>query len=37
MLAQMDATGESMKKLNEFINMDQLVDWMNDAYGYDAN
>lgn len=37
MLASQDQTGEMMKKVKETIQFDQLIDWINDAYGYDSN
>lgn len=36
-IAVLDATGESTKKVMEFLRVDELLDWMSDAYGYDMN
>lgn len=36
-VAQMDQTGEMMKELNKWVRFEDLLDWMNDSYGYDAD
>lgn len=33
----LDQTGELLGKLKEAINVEELLGWMNDAYGYDQN
>lgn len=33
----LDQTGELMGKLKDSINVEELLGWMNDAYGYDQN
>jgi len=33
----LDQTGELIGKLKESINVEELLGWMNDAYGYDQN
>jgi hypothetical protein len=33
----LDQTGELIGKLKEAINVEELLGWMNDAYGYDQN
>jgi len=37
MVAQLDQTWESMNKLKEYMRLEQVMDWMNDAYWYDAD
>ena len=36
-VAQMDPTGEMMRKLTEFFRLDEVVEWISDAYGYDID
>lgn len=36
-LAALDQTGETTKKLLQFLRIDELLEWMGDAYGYDIN
>lgn len=36
-IAAMDQTGEMMQKVKEFVRPDELMEWMSDAYQYDAN
>lgn len=36
-VAALDQTGETTKKLLDFAKLDELMNWMSDAYGYDIN
>lgn len=36
-MASLDPTGETLKKLNQRFPIDQIIDWMGDAYNYDIN
>ena len=36
-VAALDQTWQSTKKVMEFLRLDELVEWMWDAYGYDIN
>ena len=36
-VAAIDQTWETTKKLMQFLRIDELLDWMSDAYGYDID
>lgn len=36
-VAAMDQSWESTKKVIDFLRLDELIEWMSDAYNYDAN
>lgn len=36
-LAQMDPSGEAITKLLSFFNLDEVIWWISDTYGYDTN
>lgn len=35
--AALDQTGQMMQKVQKYMNIDELMGWMSDAYGYDSN
>lgn len=36
-IAALDQTGQTTQKLMQFLRIDELLEWMSDAYGYDIS
>ena len=36
-MAALDQSGQTLKELNQRFPIDQIMDWMGDAYNYDIN